>query len=92
VSLASASPSIEELYRQLDGVLVRHGGVEWRLRILGIHPVGDERWVQVAAVAGGLEHEMILHMATHAQGSDAIASIQSWLRQPLPGSRVISVL
>jgi hypothetical protein len=83
--------SLEDLYRELDGALARHGGVAWRLRILGIHLVGDERWIQVSAAAGGTRHDLVLHMSQGSRGDDAIASIETWLAHPLPAIRVIHV-
>jgi hypothetical protein len=84
-------PPLDAAYRELDGATVHHAGSAWRLCIWGIHQVGNERWIQMSASNGSVDHDLVLHAGQGARTSQLLASIEAWLACPLFPGGIIHV-
>jgi hypothetical protein len=84
-------PSLDDIYRELDGAVAHQNGMSWQLQILAIHEAGAERWIQLTAASGGTEHDLVLHMNSGARTASVITSIEEWLDTPVLESRIIDI-
>jgi hypothetical protein len=87
----TSPPSLDDIYRELDGAVVHQDSLSWQLRILGIHEAGAERWIQLTAASGPLEHDLVLHMNPGARTANVITSIEEWFDTPVLAGRIIDV-
>ena len=90
-TLRSSPATLDDIYRELDGSVAHHDGLNWQLRVLAIHEAGAERWIQLSATSGSVEHDLVLHMTPHARTGNVIASIEAWFDDASPTSRIIDV-
>ena len=77
--------------RQIESATISHSGLTWRLKVWGIHQIGAERWVQMSASDQLHHHDLVVHLASDADPSDAVATLATWLRSPIPDGQIIHV-
>jgi hypothetical protein len=80
--------SVQALYRELDGAIVRRAEANWPLSVYAIHDTGADRWIQLAAPGSG-RHDVIVRATTATTSEDIIASVEAWLADPVARTRVI---
>jgi hypothetical protein len=85
ISLLAEQPArehtmLDRWFAALDGRLIDAGGLAWRLRVVGIHKLAEELWIQFDTEPG--YHGAVLHLSRSATVAHAIGAIRTWCLGP----------
>jgi hypothetical protein len=75
----------DELFKRLDGQIVRSCDQSRRIEIHGIREAENRFWIQLALLDGGEAMPLVLNMGATVPPSTALARIEHWLANPDEG-------
>ncbi len=80
---------LDRWFAALDGRLIEAGGRAWSLRVVGIHTLADELWIQFDTEPGS--PGVVLHLGRSATVADAISALRAWFLHPRRTRRLVHV-